>query len=129
MKTLKIKWQRLVLKGQTCPRCRNTGKALEKAVSTLKVSLASLGIKVIFEKYELSVATFKKAPLSSNQIQINGRSLEDWVGGRTGKSKCCDVCGPNDCRTTRIKGRTYESIPVKLLLRAALLAAAELKGE
>ena len=53
--TLKIKWKRLISKGETCPRCGSTEEELRKAVSTLKKSFAPLGIKVILEKEELSV--------------------------------------------------------------------------
>ena len=60
---LKIKWKRLLSKGETCPRCGSTEEALIKAVSTLKRSLAPLGIEVILEREELSVTEFKKDPL------------------------------------------------------------------
>ena len=45
MKTLKIKWQRLIFNEQTCPRCGSTEKEVEKAVSILKESLKPVGIK------------------------------------------------------------------------------------
>ena len=77
MKTLKIRWQRLVSKGETCPRCGATGKEMEKALQTLEQSLAPLGIKVALEKQELNPAEFQKDPLQSNRIWIEGRSLEE----------------------------------------------------
>ena len=77
--TMKIKWKRLISKGETCPRCGSTEEALRTAVSTLKQSLAPLGIEVILEKEELSVTEFKKDPLQSNRIWINNRLLEDWI--------------------------------------------------
>ncbi len=52
------------------------------------------------------------------------RSIEEWLGGTTGQSPCCDVCGPNDCRTVTVDGQTYEAIPADLIVRAGLLAAA-----
>ncbi|MDI9627737.1 MAG: DUF2703 domain-containing protein [Acidobacteriota bacterium] len=67
-------------------------------------------------------------PLESNQILLNGRTLEQWLGGQTGQSQCCDVCGPNDCRTVSVDGVSYESIPAELIVRAGLLAAAEQLG-
>ncbi len=90
MKVLKIKWQRLISDGQTCPRCGSTEAELKKAISALKQSLASLGIQVVLEMGEVSVAEFKKNHLQSNQIWLNDRLLEDWIGGKAGQSQCCD---------------------------------------
>lgn len=126
MKVLKIKWQRLVSDGKTCPRCGSTEKELKKAISTLKQSLAPLGIQVVLEKDELSVAEFKKDPLLSNQIWLNNRSLEDWIGGKVGQSQCCDVCGPSECRTIGIGGEVYEVISANLIVKAGLLVASQL---
>ena len=126
MKTLKIKWQRLVSEGQTCPRCGSTEEELEKAISTLKQSLITLGIEVVLEKDELSVAEFKKDPLQSNQIWLNDKPLEDWIGGKVNQSLCCDVCGPSECRTVGVGGEVYEIIPAELVIKAGLLAASQL---
>lgn len=128
MKTLKIKWQRLMFEGQTCPRCGSTGKEVEKAITALKQSLNPLGINVELEKSELTVAQFKKDTLQSNVISINDRLLEDWIGGITGQSQCCDVCGPNDCRTVGVGEEVYEVIPSELVIKAGLLAASQLLG-
>lgn len=130
---LKIRWQRLVSEGGTCPRCGSTEKEVEKAVSTLMQSLAPLGIEVVFEKEELSVAEFKKDPLQSNRIWINDRLLEEWIGGGVGRTPCCDVCGPHDCRTVEVGGQVYETIPAEIIIKAGIFAAAQLvvprKGE
>ena len=125
-KTLEIKWQRLVSDGQTCPRCGSTEEQLEKAISTLKQSLIPLGIEVVLEKDELSVAEFKKDPLQSNQIWLNDKMLEDWIGGKVNKSPCCDVCAPFECRTVGVGGEIYEVIPADVLVKAGLLAASQL---
>lgn len=126
MKVLKIKWQRLISKGETCIRCSLTEKEVDKAVSALKKSLPPLGIKVGLEKSELSLSEFKNDSLQSNRIWINDRSLEDWIEGKTDKSPCCDVCGPSDCRTLKVKGKVYEAIPADIIVQAGLLAAAEM---
>ncbi len=126
MKTLSIRWQRLVADGQTCPRCGATEEAVEDAVSTLRKSLAPLGIEIALEKAELTVAEFKRSPLASNEILIDGRSLESWIGGGTGQSPCCDVCGPSDCRTLEVGGEVHEAIPSGLIVKAGLLAGAQL---
>ncbi len=126
MKTLKFKWQRLVHEGQTCPRCGSTEIEIEKAIAALNESLNPLGIDVVLEKSELSVDLFKKNTLQSNMIWINDRPLEEWIGGMTGKSECCDVCGPNDCRTVSVGEEEYEVVPSELLIKAGLLAASQL---
>ena len=127
-KTLEIKWQRVVSDGQTCPRCGSTEEALEKAIATLRQSLTPLGIQIVLEKDELSVAEFEKDPLRSNQIWLNDRPLEDWIGGRVGQSPCCDVCGPSECRTVGVGTEVYEAIPADLIIKAGLLAASQLVG-
>ena len=128
MKTLKIKWQRLIYDEQTCPRCGSTEQEVEKAVSILKESLKPVGIRVALEKRELTEAEFKKDPLQSNRIWIRDRPLEDWIGGKTGQSQCCDVCGTAECRTLDVGGEVHEAIPSILIIRAGLMAAAELLG-
>ena len=120
--TLKIKWKRLVSKGETCPRCGSTEEELRKAVSTLKQSLAPLGMRVLLEKEELSVTKFKKDPLQSDRIWIGDHLLEEWIGGIVGRSPCCDVCGPHDCRTVEVEGQTYETVPAEIIIKAGLLA-------
>uniref|UniRef100_A0A7C4NSB4 DUF2703 domain-containing protein n=1 Tax=Thermodesulfobacterium geofontis TaxID=1295609 RepID=A0A7C4NSB4_9BACT len=126
MNTLKIKWQRLLINGKTCPRCKLTEKELEKAISILKQYLNPLGIEIIIEKNELSVEEFKKNSLQSNQIWVNDVPLEDWINGKVGQSICCDVCGPSECRTIKVGKKVYETIPAELVVKAGLLAALQL---
>lgn len=117
-KSLNIKWRRLVLKDQTCPRCSQTGNKLEKAISVFK----TLEIKVTFEKKEIQFGKFTKDSLSSNQILINGHLLEYWVKGKTSHSKCCGVCGSNECRSINVTGTKYETVPALLIVFAGLIA-------
>jgi hypothetical protein len=126
---LTIRWQRLLAEGQTCPRCRTTETEVEKAVALLTQSLGPLDIEIILEKKALSVEEFKQDFLQSNMIWLNDRTLEDWLGGKTGQSQCCDVCGPDDCRTVGVGDKVYETIPAELLVQAGLLAAARLLGK
>ena len=128
-KRLTIKWQRLLYDGQTCPRCGSTGDEVEKAVMTLRQSLTPLGIVVVLEKGELSEEEFKRNTLRSNEIWVGGRLLEDWLGATTGQSECCDVCGPNDCRTVDVAGESHEVVPAELIVKAGLLAAAQILGK
>lgn len=127
MKKLTIQWQRLLNdKNQTCPRCSETGETVNIGVLKLKSALAELGIEVELIQKSIDFSVFKNNPLQSNSILINGKLLEDWIGGETGKSKCCDVCGDSECRTISFGENTFESIPENLIIKAGLLAAAEL---
>jgi len=97
---MSVKWQRLVNdEGATCERCSCTGNATENAIGKLERVLAPLGIKVSLEKAALDQAAFSGDPLQSNRIWINGRPLEEWVGGGTGQSQCCDACGERAMET------------------------------
>lgn len=127
MKTLTIQWQRLVNEsGQTCERCENTGDSVETAFKKLHKAFAELNIKVKLESKSINNTAFKSDPLQSNQLCVNGKPLEEWIGGTVGQSRCCNVCGDSDCRTISIGKNTFETIPEELIIRACLLAAAEL---
>ena len=133
-KVLKITWQRLVdEKGQTCQRCGSTEKELQKAFQSLKKSLALLGIKVALEKKTLDPAIVAKDISQSNRIRVGERTLEEWLGAQVRKSLCgfcCAELGEQvECRTVKVEGQVYETIPAKLIVRAGLLAAARLYGE
>jgi hypothetical protein len=123
---LKIKWQRLVVKGKTCSRCGSKEEGLYKAIFILKQSLAPLYIEVELEKEELSLSEFKKDPLRSNRIWINNLSMEDYIGGKVSQNPCCGVCGPHECRTVEMEGRTYETIPSEVIVKTGLFAALQL---
>lgn len=123
MKKLKIKWQRLLHEGQTCPRCKSTGDEVEKAVSILKESLSPLNIEVALEKEALTDSQFKNDTLESNKIWINDVLMEEYIGGKIGQSTCCDVCGPHECRTVKVGEEVYETIPSDTIVKAGLLAA------
>lgn len=128
LKTLIVRWQRLLSDGQTCPRCGTTESEIEKALAVLKQALNPLDIEVILEKVELSVEEFQKDSLQSNSIWLNRRLLDDLIGGETGRSLCCDVCGTHECRTVGLKEVVYESIHSELIVKGGLLAAAQLLG-
>jgi hypothetical protein len=52
--------------------------------------------------------------------------MEEWLGARVGSSRCCSVCGDSECRTVEVAGTTFEAIPERLFLKAALIASAQL---
>jgi len=126
MKTLPITWQRLVKGGKTCDRCQATGQEMRRALAKLKTVLAPIGIKPVLRIKRIGEASFKTSPSESNRIWIAGKPMEDWVGGRVGKSTCCSVCGDSKCRTIKVGESTFETIPEKLFLKAALVASSEL---
>lgn len=123
MKALPIVWQRLVMNGATCPRCTDTGNALQEAVQALTEALAPLGMVPELELRELDEAGFRAEPSASNRVWIAGRPMEDWLQASVGSSPCCSVCGDAECRTMAVDGQTFEAIPQELLVKAALIAA------
>ncbi len=123
---INIKWQRLVAKGETCPRCESTEQELNKAIDKLQQALSPLEIKVTLEKEEINISEFKQDPLQSNRILINDQPIENLLKGKVGQSPCCEVCGPTDCRTMEIDGQIYETIPSELIIQAGLMAANEI---
>jgi len=127
VRPLRIVWQRLVdSSGQTCSRCGTTSQALERAVRKLKDALGPLGLEPTLETKEIDVESFKADPSASNRIWIAGRPLEEWLGARAGSSRCCSVCGDAECRTVEVQGIVFEAIPEDLILKAALVAAAQM---
>jgi hypothetical protein len=126
MKPLRIVWQRLVdTRGRTCTRCGSTQEALNRAVPKLKAALAPLGLEPELEARDISESAFKMDPSASNRIWIADRPLEDWLGARTGSSPCCTVCGDSECRTVEIGEDVFEAIPEAMIVKAALVAAAQ----
>ena len=128
---LNINWQRLVTEsGETCDRCGGTQEELRSAVETLRESLRPLGIEVACAEQSLSTEQCGKDIIGSNRILIQDRPLEDWLGGKVGRSpcgSCCEALGEQvECRTAQVDGASYEVIPAQLIVRAGLLAAAEL---
>lgn len=127
MKPLPIVWQRLVSpEGKTCDRCSATYQEMQRAIEKLKQSLRPLGIEPNLEIREIDEKSFKADPSESNRIWIAGRPMEEWLDASVGSSRCCSVCGTSECRTVEVEGMTFEAIPEKLFLKAALAAASQL---
>jgi hypothetical protein len=135
---LQVRWQRLVDEsGQTCDRCGLTGTEVRKAIGLLTKAMEPLNIDVVLKEARLSPAECAEDISQSNRIWIAGVSLEDWLGARVGESPCEGCCEymtgcveterqTVDCRTLIVGTRVYEAIPAELVLKAGLLAAAEL---
>ena len=127
MKELRIVWQRLVSEdGQTCDRCGATQTELQGSVKLLREVLRPLAIDPVLETREIDDATFRSDPSLSNRIQIAGKPIEEWLNASVGSSRCCSVCGDAECRTVEIGSATFEAIPERLVVRAGLIAAAQL---
>ena len=99
---------------------------MQRASEKLKLALEPLGVTPELQVKEIDEASFLKDTLQSNQILIGGQTIEYWLGGQTGSSRCCNECGDNDCRTVEVGGQSYEVIPEDLLVRAGVIAAARL---
>lgn len=127
MKPLEIIWQRVVnSEGKTCDRCSATHAEIQRAVAKLRESLRPLGIEPQLEIREIDELAFRAKPSESNRIWIAGKPMEEWLGASVGSSPCCSVCGTSPCRTVKIEGTTFETIPEKLFLKAALVASSRL---
>jgi hypothetical protein len=127
MKSLPIIWQRLVTSdGKTCDRCDATYQELQRGVKKLTEVLRPLGIEPTLEAKEIDEGSFRANPSESNRVWIAGKSMEEWLKGRVGTSRCCSVCGESECRTVQVGGTVFEAIPENLFLKAALVAASQL---
>ncbi len=127
MKTLPIVWQRLVIAGgKTCPRCEATHGEILRAVGQLTEVLRPLGIEPTLEIKEIDEDTFMTSPSESNRIWIADRPMEEWLDAKVGSSRCSSVCGEYECRTVEVGTMRFETIPHKLLLKAALIAASSI---
>src|SRR5512139_2528882 len=126
MNTIVIEWQRLLdAQEQTCERCGSTELEVAKAVEELNQRLNQLGIDVSLVKKSIDPVSFKKDVSQSNKVVIAGRTLEEWLGADTGQSECCGPCGDSECRTVEYAGKTHETIPADLVVKAGLVAASE----
>ena len=126
MKTLVVEWQRLLdEQKQTCPRCGSTEQEVDKAIQELNQLLKQSGVIASLVKKAIDSESFKKDVLQSNKILIAGKTLEEWLGAKTGQSKCCETCGDAECRTVEYADEIHETIPADLIVRAGLVAASQ----
>ncbi len=118
-----LKWQRVVDKdGKTCDRCGTTEVELKKALEMLEKE----GVKAELKVAEMSVEDFAKNCSESNRIWINEKPIEEILGASVGASKCSGVCTTHKadatCRTLVLDGKSYESIPAELIVKAGMMA-------
>jgi hypothetical protein len=108
--------------------CRHRGRGA-KGGRDSRPGPPPLGIQPELEIIEFDSSSFRANPAESNRITIADRTIEEWLGGHTGGSRCCSVCGDSDCRTLEVGGVSFETVPERLILKAALLASAALLDE
>lgn len=126
MKRIEVIWQRLVdEKGETCDRCNKTYLNLERAIERLTPLLKDIDVALDFRKKPLSMADFKKDPLSSNRVIINGKDIENILNLRVGQSSCCGPCGDSECRTIITDSGEKEDVEERLIIKAILKEVAE----
>ena len=98
-------------------------------MKVLTDALRPLGIEPRLQVDEIDQAAFAVDPAESNRIWIAGKPLEDWITADVGSSRCCSVCGESECRTVQVGSDSFEVIPERLILKAALRAASAMLDE
>lgn len=100
----------------------------QRAYRRLREQLIPLGVEPTLETREIDQATFKADPSQSNRVWIAGKPVEDWLNATVGSSRCCSVCGDDECRTLEVDGASYDVVPEDLIVRAGLIAALTIKA-
>ncbi|MCD6490589.1 MAG: DUF2703 domain-containing protein [Thermodesulfobacterium sp.] len=119
MKIIKITWKGLIGKnGEICESCRKTYLNIESALIKLEPVISNLGMRVVFEKKDLSEENFGKDFISSNRVFIDGEPIEDILNLKVGKIAYCKVCKNLECRTIIDMDKETNEIPEKYILAA-----------
>lgn len=127
MKLLQIKWQYLRNSaGETCGRCGGTYQSVINSIEKLRAVLKPVDIEPVLEIKEIDSETFKEDPAQSNRIWIMEKPLEEWLGAQVSSSCCDTVCYNSDCRTLQFEGQIFEAVPENLIVKAGMIAAAQL---
>jgi len=124
--TLTIRWKRLVLgkDKKTAPQHAAAEQAVDRAFATLQKSLAPVGVEVSLQKAGISEERFKKDPMLSNRLWINGAALEMHLPkAKTGK--VVDKTTGVAFRTVEFAGKSFRDIPADMIVQAGLIAAGE----
>ncbi|MEM5767799.1 MAG: DUF2703 domain-containing protein [Bacillota bacterium] len=122
MKTLKIEWRHLDVKGETCDRCYDTGENLANEVKRLKKVLGPQGIEIVLTETRLDDSQIPQ----SNTILFNDVPIEDILDIKVSENycgSCTALLGQETyCRTVIYDGNEYEDIPAKAIRQAAYKA-------
>ncbi len=119
MKTLKIEWKHLDVKGDTCDRCYDTGENLTQEVKRLNRALQPQDITVELIETKLDDTQIPE----SNVILFNGVPFEDILDIEISQNYC-DSCTAllgteTYCRTVTFESNEYEDVPAKAIRHAA----------
>lgn len=118
MKKLMIKWKHLVVEGETCDRCADTGAHLKDEIKSLNQTLAEKDIEIFLEEMTLEGDAIEE----SNEIWIDGVPIESILNLKVAQNycrSCSDLLNTETyCRTVLYEGREYEEIPPQALHRA-----------
>jgi hypothetical protein len=120
MKILEIEWKHYDKEGNTCARCSDTGLVLQKIVAELVQQCRPCGWDIKFKVTKLT----EKEISQSNIILLNGKPIEEILGNAVAGESHCPTCSEltgNEstcCRTIKVNGKSYESIPSDLIRQA-----------
>ena len=113
--------------GETCDRCGDTRAATRAAVAEAAGQLSPMGIVVELHDVELGRGEIAR----SNEVLVNGRPVEAWLGGSAIENdcpSCADLLGePTCCRAVEIDGVVSEALS-REAVTAAIMAAAGLSA-
>ena len=110
-----------------CGRCKETGKALGKAVEVVTPVLEVLGFApTVHSVHVTSVGQgWKEAFIASPTVRVNGVDIQSEARMSI-CAECGNLCaceGGVECREWIWRGRGYFSLPVGMMVEAILAAA------
>lgn len=112
----------LYLDTTICGRCKNTEKALDKAVSSVAGVLNAAGYEVEVNKVNITTKELavKYQFVSSPTIRVNGNDIAVELQ-ETVCEDCGELCGDTvDCRVWVYNGVEYAAPPKELIVDAIL---------
>lgn len=119
MEQLMIEWKHLDVEGETCDRCKETGKNLKDEVDRLNSELNPKGIELILKETRLDESALEE----SNAILLNGILIEEVVDIQVVENYCAScselVEGDAYCRAVVYQGKEYEEVPLNAIRDAS----------
>lgn len=117
-----IEAHRIMLDDHACDRCGESVSSALTVARQLEMELAAYNIVVDY----VEIAVEPSAHAQSNRVFVNGRPVEEWVGGETIWTtcpSCTDIFGEVACcAAIRVGDAMYDSVPPDMIRRAALEA-------
>jgi hypothetical protein len=119
---LVIRWQNAPCQStDPCEACLTGPQEIRSACERLRSALALLNIKVMLDEQTVAAG--------ESVLLINGRGIEQWLGGKLVKRQCASCQnGNSDTKVYALEldGSVYEAISSDMIIRAGLLAASEI---